>query len=107
MEYKINKLIVEDPKGNSHVLEGGSATPGPNSVDSETIVDEGVKKQDLDRSIQEKLDALDEGNIVTEEEIDDEWNAALRNAGLDLGGGTQEAGAGSGEVSGDGGDLDE
>ena len=44
-----------------------------------------MKKEDLDKSIQDKLDLVDDSNVVTEEELEDGWSEAMRNAGLDTG----------------------
>ena len=133
----INKLVMRTPKGEYEFAggNGSGTTPGPDSVGSEQIQDEGVKMQDLDKDIQDKLEVLDESNVVSEEDINDMWEEAMQNAGLDTSGGgtaidasevsdddiqdmwndamqnasggTQEAGAGSAEVSGGGGGLDE
>ena len=94
------------PDGKTYKMNGGgggSSTPAPNSVGSEEIKDESIKKQDLDKGIQDKLEVLDDGNVVTESELEDGWAEAMRNAGLNM---TQEAGSSSGSAS-DGGDLSE
>lgn len=81
METKetISNLVFKT--GNKSYEYKGS-TPGPNSVGSEEIKDEGVKMEDLERDIQDKLDAMDDENVISEEEIADEWNKALQDAGL-------------------------
>ena len=55
-----------------------------NVVGTEQIKDEGVKKNDLEKDIQDKLDVLDDSNVMTEEEIEEEWQQAMQNAGLNL-----------------------
>lgn len=97
MAEKIRKLIV-GLLGNRYELEAGSGTPGPDSVGTEEIQDKGVHKDDLDDDITEKLDVLDESNVITEEEIAEEWQKAMRKA---LGDDTLEAPAASSEDSGD------
>lgn len=101
---KINRIIFDDC-GNEHEFIGGSGSskPAPNSVGTVEIEDEGVKQEDLDKEIQEKLDVIDESNVVTEGEIKEEWDEILRNA---MNGETHEAGASEGESSGDGPSLD-
>ena len=88
MSEKIKTLIVEDVDGKEYEFTGGSggsgSTPAPNSVNSQTIEDESIQKVDLDKSIQEKLDVLDESNVVTEEDLRDDWAEAMEQAGLDL-----------------------
>ncbi len=84
-KVNVSKLEV-DIAGKTAVLEsgGGGSTPAPNSVNSETIQDHSIKEEDLDHTILDKLDSLDEENVVTEEEIEECWSEAMRNAGLDL-----------------------
>lgn len=84
-KVNVSKLEV-DIAGKTAVLEsgGGGSTPAPNSVNSETIQDHSIKEEDLDHAILDKLDSLDEENVVTEEEIEECWSEAMRNAGLDL-----------------------
>ena len=88
MSEKIKTLIVEDVDGKEYEFTGGSggsgSTQAPNSVNSQTIEDESIQKVDLDKSIQEKLDVLDESNVVTEEDLRDDWAEAMEQAGLDL-----------------------
>lgn len=84
---ELSKLIVADVDGKEHEFKGGSGDgtrPAPNSVGTDEIEDEGVKKQDLEKPIQDKLDILDDSNVITEEELEDAWSDAMRNAGLDL-----------------------
>lgn len=92
----INKLVIRTPKGEYEFAggNGSGTTPGPDSVGSEQIQDEGVKMQDLDKDIQDKLEVLDESNVVSEEAIEDMWEEAMQNAGLDPSGnaGNTEAG---------------
>lgn len=104
---KMKGVILRVGKKKVYEINGGTEKPGPDSVGSAEIEDEGVKKQDLDKDIQDKLDILDDSNVITEEELEDGWQEALRQAGFDVGGGTQEAGAGEDEVSGDGPSLDD
>ena len=89
MTHVLNKLVVQDVDGNQYEFAdggGGDGTrPAPNSVGTAEIEDEGVKKEDLDKSIQDKLDLMDDSNVVTEEELEDSWSEAMRNAGLDIG----------------------
>ena len=81
----LSKITVEDVDGKQYEFAGGGGAtrPGPNSVGTDEIEDEGVKKQDLEKQIQDKLDLLSDENIITEEEIEDDWKDALRGAGLD------------------------
>lgn len=97
MTHVLNKLVVEDVDGKQHEFAGGGGggegtRPAPNSVGTEEIEDEGVKKEDLDKSIQDKLDLMDDSNVVTEEELEDSWGEAMRNAGLDIGTNPDESG---------------
>lgn len=90
MTHVLNKLVVQDVDGEQHEFAGGGGggegtRPAPNSVGTVEIEDEGVKKEDLDKSIQDKLDLVDDSNVVTEEELEDGWGEAMRNAGLDIG----------------------
>lgn len=86
MAEKLNNIEVQMPDGKTYEMNGGggSSTPGPNSVGSDEIKDEGVKKQDLEKPIQDKLDILDDENVVTEQELEDGWEDAMREAGLDI-----------------------
>lgn len=105
---ELSKIIFVDVDDKEYMFSGSSgdgARPGPNSVGSAEIKDESVEKQDLNKDIQDKLDLLNDSNIVTEEELDDEWQQAMNNAMN--GGGTQEAGADEGDDTGDGPGLDE
>ena len=103
---KGKKLFFESGSGRVVEFSGGGTDgrPAPNSVGTEEIEDEGVKMPDLEKDIQERLEVLDDKNVVTEDELVECWQEAMRIAGLDI---TQDAGAGSGEVTADGGDLDE
>ena len=108
MTHVLNKLVVQDVDGQQHEFAGGGGEgtrPAPNSVGTAEIEDEGVKKEDLDRSIQDQLDVLSDENVVSEEELEDSWKEAMRQAGLpiDI---TEEAGSGSSSAEG-GGDPDE
>lgn len=89
MTHVLNKFVVQDVDGQQHEFVGGGGgegtRPAPNSVGTAEIEDEGVKKEDLDKSIQDKLDLVDDSNVVTEEELEDGWSEAMRNAGLDIG----------------------
>jgi len=89
MTHVLNKLVVQDVDGEQHEFTGGGGgegtRPAPNSVGTVEIEDEGVKKEDLDKSIQDKLDLVDDSNVVTEKELEDGWSEAMRNAGLDIG----------------------
>ena len=80
---KIKKIIVKSLSGKTAEIEV-SGTPGPNSVGTEELIDEGVKKQDLEKDIQDKLDVLDDSNVVSEEELEESWKEAMHNAGLDI-----------------------
>lgn len=88
MTHVLNKLVVQDVDGQKHEFVGGGGgegtRPAPNSVGTDEIEDESVKKEDLDKSIQDKLDLVDDSNVVTEEELEDSWGEAMRNAGLDI-----------------------
>ena len=65
-------------------LEAGSWSPSPDSVGTEEIMDHGVHAEDLDEEINERLDALDDGNVVSEDELEDVWAEAMHQAGLDI-----------------------
>lgn len=88
MAEKLTKIVVEDIDGKEYEVSGGSGgsaeRPAPNSVGSAEIEDEGVKQEDLDKSIQDKLDLIDESNVVSEQDIEDDWKEAMRKAGLQL-----------------------
>lgn len=100
------KLIIEVVDGKEYEIAGNDGIrPAANSVGTAEIEDEGVKKEDLDKEIQEKLDVIDDSNVVSEDELSDEWEQAMQNAMN--GNGTQEAGASEGEASGDGPSLDD
>ena len=96
MTHVLNKFVVQDVKGQQHEFVGGGGgegtRPAPNSVGTAEIEDEGVKKEDLDKSIQDKLDLVDDSNVVTEEELEDGWSEAMRNAGLNIGTNPDESG---------------
>lgn len=80
-------LIIEDCDGTQYECgSGGSggSQPAPNSVGSQQIEDGSIQKEDLDKDIQDKLDVLDDSNIITEEELNDDWQEAMNNAGLDV-----------------------
>lgn len=84
---RVNRLEVQDCNGD--IAEfigngGGGSIPAPNSVNSETIEDEGVKKQDLEKDIQDKLDILDESNVISEEELENDWAHAMEQAGIEI-----------------------
>ena len=90
---ELKKIIVADVDGKEHEFSGGggdSSSPGPNTVGSEEIKDESVEKQDLHKDIQDKLDLLDDSNVVTEEELQDGWAEAMRQAGIAVSGNSQE-----------------
>lgn len=80
------KLIIEDCDGTQYEVAGsggsGGSQPAPNSVGSQEIVDESIKKEDLEKDIQDKLDVLDESNVITEEELENDWQEAMNNAGI-------------------------
>ena len=96
MTHVLNKFVVQDVDGQQHEFVGGGGgdgtRPAPNSVGTDEIEDEGVKKEDLDKSIQDKLDLVDDSNVVTEEELEDGWSEAMRNAGLNIGTNPDESG---------------
>ena len=85
---RVNKLEIQDVDGT--VVEfvggggGGGSTPAPNSVNSESIENESIKKEDLEKDLQDKLDVLDETNIISEEDLEDDWAQAMEQAGLDV-----------------------
>lgn len=96
----LRNLIVEDVNGEKYQFEGGGGSgsqPAPNSVGSREIQDHSVQEEDLDPTIVEKLDMLEDENIVTEEELEDDWAEAMRNAGLDPGTIEQNGGSNSGD----------
>ncbi len=81
------KLIIEDVDGTEYEVAGtggdGGTVPA-NSVNSQSIEDGSVQKVDLDQEIQDKLDVIDDSNIVTEEELAEDWQEAMNQAGLDI-----------------------
>lgn len=79
-------LIIEDCDGTQYECSGGGggSQPAPNSVGSQQIEDGSIQKEDLDKDIQDKLDVLDESNVITEEELNNDWQEAMNNAGLDV-----------------------
>ena len=94
--------------GNGKVYEfaGGSGDrPGENSVGSAEIENDSVQEEDLHPDVREKLNAMNDSEDVTEEEIEDCIMDALRANGLE-GLITQEAGAAEGAVSGGGAELE-
>lgn len=101
---KGKKLQVETSKGTVYEFGGGDK-PGANSVGSAEIENDSVQEEDLHPDVREKLNAMNDSEDVTEEEIEDCVMDALRANGLEelI---TQEAGAAEGEVSGDGPELD-
>lgn len=81
----LNKIQVENVDGTIAEINvsggGGDGTrPPQNSVGSAEIEDEGVKKEDLEKPIQDKLDLLDDSNVVTNEELEEEWADVMRKA---------------------------
>lgn len=81
------KLIIEDVDGTEYEVSGtggGGGVAPTNSVNSQSIEDESIQKQDLDKSIQEKLDMLEESNVITEQEMEDDWAEAMNQAGLEI-----------------------
>lgn len=104
---KIRRIIFKGRGIEAEIAgSGGEGTqPAPNSVGSAEIQDEGVKKEDLEKDIQDKLDVLSDENVISEDELEEGWKEAMRQAGLpiDI---SDEAGSGSGSASG-GGDPEE
>ena len=87
MAKKISRIIFRGSRvGEVEIAGSGGegSIPAPNSVNSETIEDESVQKHDLDKEIQDKLDVIDDTNIVTEEELEEGWSEAMRKAGIDI-----------------------
>lgn len=81
------KLIIEDLDGKEYEIGGTGGEgmqPAPNSVGSKEIEDGSIQKEDLDKDIQDKLDVLDDSNVITEEELNEDWQEAMNNAGLDV-----------------------
>ena len=83
MSEKIKSKLEIDVFGRVYEF-GGGGQPEADSVGSEEIKDGSVQPEDLDAGIQEKLDVLDEGNVITEGEIDEDWEAQKRQAGIDF-----------------------
>ena len=75
----------------------------PEGSNLKQIID-GIDTTGLTEEERAALDLLVNGEEVSEEELEQGWEEAMNNA---MNGGTQDAGSGSGGVSGDGGDLDE
>ena len=84
---QVSKLQIDCVEGVTAEFAGGGggSTPAPNSVNSETIQDESVKKEDLDKDLQNKLDILNESNVIAEEDLEEDWAHAMEQAGLDVG----------------------
>ena len=78
----------------------------PEGTNLKEVLD-GINTDSLTDEEREALDALVNSEEISEDEIEQGWQEAMQNAGLDLGGGTQEAGAGEGSVDGGGADLDD
>lgn len=76
----------------------------PEGSDLKTIL-AGINTENLTEEEKSILEDLVSSGELTEEELDDEWQQAMNNAMN--GGGTQEAGAGEGDDTGDGPGLDE
>lgn len=76
LRVRINNKVYE--------LDGGSATTGPNSIGSNEIEDHSVQEEDLDQDIVDKLNVLSDENVISEEELESDWEDALRQAGLNL-----------------------
>jgi len=91
------KLIIEDVDGKEYEIAGtggGSAQPAPNSVGSSEIEDHSIQEEDLDPSIIDKLNMLDDSNVISEDELSDDWEDAMREAGLNPGTIDQNGGSG-------------
>ena len=80
------KLIIEDVDGAEYEIAGtgggGGAQPAPNSVGSTEIENHSIQEEDLDQDIIVNLNMLDDENVVTEDELEDDWEDAMREAGL-------------------------
>ncbi len=83
---QVSKLQIDCVEGVTAEFAGGGggSTPAPNSVNSESIENESIKKEDLEKDLQDKLDVLDETNIISEEDLKDDWAQAMEQAGLDV-----------------------
>ena len=77
------KLII-DVFGKEYELSGGgeSSQPAPNSVGTDEIKDGSIKRQDLSDDIQNTLNDVSDENVVSESELEDSWEDAMKNAGL-------------------------
>ncbi len=77
------KLII-DVFGKEYELAGGgeSSQPAPNSVGTDEIKDGSIKRQDLSDDIQNTLNDVSDENVVSESELEDSWEDAMKNAGL-------------------------
>lgn len=86
MTETINKITFEFGGREMELTGGGSGnvTPGvpipEDTVDSKSIKNDSVDMQDLTPEVRQKLEALDEENGVTEDELEDSWEEALRQA---------------------------
>ena len=83
MVEKIKKIVI-DVFGKEYELAGGGegSQPAPNSVGSDEIKDKSIERQDLSDDIQNTLNDVSDENVVSESELEDSWDEALRNAGL-------------------------
>ncbi len=73
------KNVIFDVFGDEYAFEGGS-TPAEGSIGSKEIEDGSIKQEDLEQEIQDKLDVLDESNVITEEDLESDWQEAMNNA---------------------------
>lgn len=78
MAEKIKKVVF-DVFGNEYAFEGEGA-PAEGSIGSKEIEDGSIQQEDLDQEIQDKLDVLDESNVITEEDLENDWQNAMNNA---------------------------
>lgn len=77
------KLIIGDVDGQDYEITSigdEGIKPAPNSVGTKEIENESVQQEDLSKDIQDKLDVIDDSNVVSEEELSDEWEQAMQHA---------------------------
>ena len=61
------KLIIEDVDGTEYEVAGGGDIAPVDSVNSASIVDSSIKKEDLSPEVQDGLDELNNINLTDED----------------------------------------
>lgn len=103
MRKQINSFEIEFANGDIYEMSSGTGVPPANSVNSQTIENKTVQKEDLADDLLADILEVDEVNTIGTDHA--------RNMVADIisrhEGQTQEAGAGEDEVTGDGPSLDD